>query len=747
MRLGTSLAIVFGLATAVAQPTFATHAQVRVGGADTNSAAKVAETTDSAEATTTDAATVTAGASAAAINATVRNLACSSLLAPGTKEQMDQFQRFFAKDLSDEEKIELIFQNYEDNAADALGVRGYMGSLDAVPDSPLASEVALRHGIIPWGVAFRIVSTLDEAVEVRRKGWDFIVNVKKEPFSTAYSSDLFFLGDVKSLTGLEFGPVPEGKEIPDTPVLDVPKAAMEKLIAQGAWQIGPAPDFKATFITPEHLARRLDPNGVKHMFALHRKESWGLNAFVQGGWVAFPNHGLHDFSTWKDTTEAKRLEKLMYRLLDRGYKIRFNHDYAAAIEALKSQRRTFRNHLSDEKERKEWKPHENRYAENREDWKTSLAKLLAGKGYSVEIYNEIGKLVAGEIGWRTGNHFYGDSPFYPDDDSDDGDIDLAKVAAYALMKMLHDNGMSYSDPGMITPYTYSMGAEQPKFAEFNAKMRTAPKEPIVVPSLYDPRTPEYFAKQFQDLERKKSAGLGPNFFVSRVPDYSPSAIAAAAGVKAIPGALSIVVVSSEYQASTLAKQNTSVDAMPVFVITDEAAKAEESATDYLKRILLVKERRDATRERNRVVEAHGLVKNTISKAESALATGMIKKKKTVDGKKVQEDVAITEAERIEFAQALEAARLALPKTEKAVQALPPAPVPDVEIVFYPNPKFPANRVISVAQFESALNLDETSAGLSWLKTTDLPPVAVPAAVESAGAVAMEAIGWTFPKTR
>jgi Leu/Phe-tRNA-protein transferase len=699
MRLGTSMAIVFGLSTAFLQPVFANNS--------------------------------------AAINASLPNLDCSSLLVPGTKEQMDQFEKFISGSLSDEEKLELIFRNWEDNAADALGTRGFMGSLAAVPNTPLASEIALRHGIMPWGVAFRLVDSLDTAIELRRKSWNHLVDVKKQPFAVAYAADLFFIGDVKSATGLTFGPVPEGKVVPEVPVLDVPVEAMRKLIAQGAWEIGPAPDFKATFIAPDRLARRLDPAGVNHHYALHRNESWGYNSFTQSGWVAFPRHGLHDFSTWKESAEAKRLEKLMFRLLDRGYKFRFNHDYIAAIEALKNQRRSFRDHLSESKERKELQSHENRYSENRDEWKTSLAKLQAGKGYSVEVYNEAGTLVGGEIGWRVGNHFYGDSPFYSDED-----IDLAKIAAFVLMRMLYENGMAYSDPGMITAYTDSMGAEQPTFAEFNRKMRTAPKEVIQVPALYDPRTPEYFAKKFQELERKKTAGLGSSSFVSRMPDHSPTALAAAVSVKAVPGALSIVVVGSEEQALTHAKQIASPGLMPLFLITSQAANPEESAVDYLKRLLLVDERREATVERNRVVEAHGATKNAIAKAREALASGKVTRTVKVNGEKVKEVVILSETELAEYKTQLEAAELALPETEKAVNELRAAPVPALKIVFYPNPKFPSHKVIPLAQFEAAMNLEETTAGLSWLKTTDLASVALPA---DGSVVAMEAIGWTFPE--
>lgn len=407
---------------------------------------------------------------------------------------------------SDEALYRFIFGNYVRHYEDGLGVRGYMGG--AVPNTPYTLELALEYGLIWWGMKWHMVSSLEEAVAHRLRVREYYMT-KKSPFTDVIVAGQYILGSEE-----EIGIFAEGQTN-----MPIPPEKMRELISRGAYEIDET--GKSTFIPPEQLARRVSLDSTTFNKMDHLPASGGKNSISQSGWVAFKMHGLHDYSTWKNSDAAKRLRKSARQLMDRGYTLRFNVDYEAMLNKIRDQVRSYRvedakvdeNGNKIEGKRENHLPDSNRYTKDNV-YRSALGLLKAGRGYSVGLYNEKNELVAGEIGFRSGNHFYGDSVFYDD-------IDHARICALALFEVLDAAGMPYSDPGMITVYTASMGAELVPFPEYMAKIKSGPEELISLPQNWDVRSDEDIKRTFAEIANKKSQGLGPHRLIRRTPVAVP----------------------------------------------------------------------------------------------------------------------------------------------------------------------------------------------------------------------------------
>jgi len=448
------------------------------------------------------------------------------------------------------------FSNWEQNYEDGLLTRGYMGN--AIPNTPLSNEIALEYGIMWWGMTIRIVPDLQAAKAHRQRVHEYHVN-KKTLFTDTIVESLYILGDEKEL-GIEFDKEGAGKFRKP-----VPAEKVRELLSRGGYQITAAGEV--SFYSPEHLARRTSIQGFDYGNVAHLSSTGNMNSISQGGWVTFKQHGLHDYSKWKTTDSAKRLKKLAQRLVGEGWTIRFNHDHEAAINMLVTQERTY----VEDGVRHTHDAHMNRYKSDPNLYKTMLERLMKGdKGYSIGIYTPAGVLAGGEIGTRHGNHVLGDSVFYDRaytkaEHGFDG-VDLARIAALALMEIFEAAGQPYTDPGMITAYTASMGAEMVPFAEFRRKIKSGPSEMIRFPATWDPRPAGHFEAAMEGLKRRRNQAILPSRVIARMPVATPENIAVAASLGVKRANMKIVLVPSLEDAKADAAQITKPDDLPLYLI-------------------------------------------------------------------------------------------------------------------------------------------------------------------------------------
>ena len=450
---------------------------------------------------------------------------------------------------SDDQVARTFFANYVTHYEDGLGVRGFLGG--AIPNTPGNSELAMEYGLIWWGMKWNFAATLEEAIEHRLKART-LHEAKKTPFTDVIVAGQYFLGSEEDL-GLKFAE--DGKPVA------VPPEKVRELIARGAYEIDHLGQVK--FISPAQLQRRISLNGMTYNKVGHLPGTFGKNSISQSGWVAFKQHGIHDYSTWKNSSEAKKLKKLARYLADRGYTIRFNTDYEKMLNKIKEQKRTYRQEEVGEDgtlvkgDRKDHEAHMSRYA-TESVFQSMLNLLKSGKGYSVGLYNERDELVAGEIGLRSGNHLYGDSVFYDE-------VEHAKIAALALFEVLDAAGMPYSDPGMITPYTASMGAELVPFPEYLKKIKSGPVESIGLPAVWDPRSDADIENALAEIVKRKSQGLGNMKITRRTPvANSDKMLGLAERLGLVRTGLNLVFVSSPEQASAHISSATWAD-MPIYI--------------------------------------------------------------------------------------------------------------------------------------------------------------------------------------
>ncbi len=462
---------------------------------------------------------------------------------------------------------EKILAQYAAEWEDGLAMRGYMGN--AVPPSPENLELGMKYGLTYWGGGFRLVPSLEEAIAHRLKVHAYYA-AKGHQITDLFTAGLYILGNEEEL-GLNFE---KAKKVP------VPEQKIAEFLKRGAYQVDV--EGNVTYITPEHLARRFRPTDFDYHDLSSVPEAMGRNSVVQQGWVTFKQHGIHDYSTWKDSKEAKRLRRKMVNLVNQGWTIQFNVDYELMLKKIRYQDRTFRRLEEDEngnfvpKERMSREKFLSRYSEDKpEVFNAMLNTLKSGKGYSVGLYTPEGVLKGGEIGVRQGNHFYGDSIFH------DEDVDYAKIAALALFEALYAAGMPYSDPGMITPYTQMMGAEMVPHPEFVQKIKSGPKEPIVLSGLWDPRTPAELEFLFNENKKKMSQGLGHVKLVRRTPIVSDVSHAENVGMDRVN--LSIVFVKNFEQAIADAQSRTYLQ-MPIYIEVSKAA-TNRSALDFLNSVV------------------------------------------------------------------------------------------------------------------------------------------------------------------
>lgn len=466
-----------------------------------------------------------------------------------------------------ESALEGFFSTAEANWKTNLGNRGFIGA--HFPNTRQVAAVAEKYSVLWWGASFKLVPTLEEAKAHRAKV-AYYHEEKGSEMTEAIVQPIYILGSEAEL-GLNFEW--DKKNQLAKRELDVPPETVKKLMARGGYEI--FSDGRTEFVSPQQLQDRVVPTGMRYVYLLDMPASFGYNSLSQSGWVAMKEHGIHDYNEWKDTKAAKDVKKMAIKLFNRGYTVRFNHDYKACLDKIKYQVRSYRDKSSSE--RKNYGTEMSRYSRP-EVYDTALARLEAGGGYSVELYDGSGQLVAGEIGFRVGNAFSGDSIFYDT-------IELGKVEALLLFEMLNAQGMPYSDPGMVTPYTKSMGGYNVPFDEFRRKIQSGPKERIQVPDLFDVRTEEDFRKSFDEIARRQNQAFTKNSYVTRLPVVPESALPIAAAAGVTQKLVEIVVVNNRAAAEAYAAKLTDVKELPIFLMPTETTglpSSELAAADYLR---------------------------------------------------------------------------------------------------------------------------------------------------------------------
>lgn len=177
---------------------------------------------------------------------------------------------------------------------------------------------------------------------------------------------------------------------------------------------------------------------------------------AQNGW-AFPKmRGVIDYSRTLDSSTYRSMRNLARRWIADGGKITFNQDFKGSLDAVANQRRLVAG---------KWVQN-SRYLLDRKLYAATLEGFKEGGGFSVEVWDKTGRLVGGIIGEREGLIFSPDSTFYDEVAYPKLSIDLAKMAAVALLDRLNQAGVPFADAGMVSMFTRSLKGELIPDVEF-----------------------------------------------------------------------------------------------------------------------------------------------------------------------------------------------------------------------------------------------------------------------------------------
>ena len=166
-----------------------------------------------------------------------------------------------------------------------------------------------------------------------------------------------------------------------------------------------------------------------------------------------------------DVLQERRTKKILSKtstLFKRGYHIVFNEDIEPSITALQNQPR-----------------HDQSLEMNRyriDDVADNLRNAFAaGKAFTALLRAPDGETVAGAVGYLHNNVYSPDSVFYRN-------IDEAKVVYISMLRYLWSQGISFTNAGMVTPFTANIGGYRITERDYQDLLTQLPSTPVSLPT-------------------------------------------------------------------------------------------------------------------------------------------------------------------------------------------------------------------------------------------------------------------------
>jgi Leu/Phe-tRNA-protein transferase len=331
------------------------------------------------------------------------------------------------------EQVERSNLPNENSKGPVLTTRGFISSGPAF--SPESNAEAIKSGYMWWNVRVYVVKDLQEA----------LLHMQQPKMKNILGRGLY----VFNLGGSDFE---SGKVRPQT---------LRDILSQGAISFNDPDDLtRYVSYSASDLLSRIDVETAEAKFV---QTPGGSNNFFQiNGWTLPDPRGLLLF---KDLIRTSKYKKIYRNIIWKyfgpgGFKVVFNQNFEQALQMLKTQSRKNQN--------EEMNRFYDSSAPNGEGAYLHAFRHLhqLGKALTVEVLDQNGKLVAGELGYRHGDAFSGESVFYDPEvafTKPDGQIvlidgiDLANVGAIALAERLHSMGIDVMDAQMKSDFSEQLG--------------------------------------------------------------------------------------------------------------------------------------------------------------------------------------------------------------------------------------------------------------------------------------------------
>lgn len=317
------------------------------------------------------------------------------------------------------QQIDILFNQ----ASSGISARGFLGSYPLL--SALTKEEAYSKGLMYWGIRIYVQPTIEAALE----------HSKGEP--DTLMQGVYLIGDSAPHDAHSVAAAP----------------FFRRLINQGLYYI------------ENGQISRVSP-GLVHLRFLPDQLEWSISEpergfyLYQRGWFFPKNRGVlhHDFTLGSET--HKKLRKLARSLYKKGFRFTFNRDFEQALRMVSQQER--RGQISGS----------SRYNDST-FLKETIESFKLGKAFSVEVWDDSGRMVGGSLGVVSGNLYSPDSVFYDNQNYKNG-IDFAKISVLALIQRLHETGIHFVDAGMVTHFTASVKGKYVPGEEFLSLIKSLP---------------------------------------------------------------------------------------------------------------------------------------------------------------------------------------------------------------------------------------------------------------------------------
>lgn len=400
-----------------------------------------------------------------------------------------------------------------------LSGRGYAGT--RIANTPRANEIALEYGFFWWGLRVVMVPSKEAMVAHRLQIQKYYLEQQKNPDMEPAMVPLYVVGHEAQM-GYEV--VKDGKPAQINP------EKLQEVLNSGVYEVDGLGNI--TQVNPESVKKYVSPDGFMAFHSSALPDAVGTNVWVKpAGWASPKQRGVHDFTAWKQTSEGQKLGAAVRKLLDQGYTFRFNHNPLAALNFLREKQvRSTRAQVKDasgqvirdEKDnpltaRVETSNNSNRFGVFGTAYKSVLGRFQSGSAYSIEVYDPLGNLIGGEVGFFSKGHYIGDSVFYHD-------VRIARAAFYVFAEKLEGLGMRYSDAGMVSNYSRDNGAILMPSHDALRLLQGGPTEGILLSGVYDTRTTEHWTENFKSMVSKKGQALGVQSILSRLPALPEDAV-------------------------------------------------------------------------------------------------------------------------------------------------------------------------------------------------------------------------------
>jgi Leu/Phe-tRNA-protein transferase len=320
-----------------------------------------------------------------------------------------------------------------------ISPRGFLGN--NLPMTAEANAQARKFGLMRWGLRIYVQPTIEAARKHAAEAPNLLMQ------------GVYLIGDVNEIA-------PNGIPFQSAKLTDMRATEyFNQWVANGLYYFNGAQVLK---IRPDLIAQWFQPGQLNWIESEPARGPY----IYQNGWFNPKRRGVILYADTQKSTSYKNVNARARHLSKTGFKVTFNNDFIQSLNMVRDQDRKGQNQGS------------SRFTDP-EVYQAMVDEYKNGQAFSVEVWDDKGRLIAGLIGSNMGNLYSPDSVFY-DNKTYKQAIDYAKIAFVALGQRLIQVGIPFMDVGMVTPFTATLKAKLVPVKDFASMLQALPAEKLPV---------------------------------------------------------------------------------------------------------------------------------------------------------------------------------------------------------------------------------------------------------------------------